>query len=110
MQQFFESWNSMSRDYSDLFWTTFWSEQLFKASAYISLNNGKNFLQAKRIAYRLPFSFIQKDWKMLKVHELAQAHNQLYAIDMNIKNGLNAHLEHFYLNFMLLLHESRQNN
>jgi hypothetical protein len=98
---FFELWNSISHDYSDLFWITYWSEQLFKAHAFILMNKNNNFLQAKKIAYRLPFSFIQKDWKSISLLELQNAHNHLYNLDWNIKNGLSTNFEHFYLQFFL---------
>lgn len=98
---FFELWNKISEDYSELFWITYWSEQLFKAYAFIVLNNDNNFLQAKKIAYRLPFSFIQKDWKSISLIELQNAHDHLYQLDWNIKNGLSNNFEHFYLKFFL---------
>lgn len=98
---FFELWNSISDDYSELFWTTYWSEQLFKAHAFITLNNAQNYLQAKRMAYRLPFSFIQKDWKTITIQELRNAHHHLYTLDWNLKNGLSSNLELFYLQFFL---------
>lgn len=96
---FFELWHTIASDYSDPFWTTFWSEQLFKAHAFISLHTKQQFSQAKKVAYRLPFSFIQKDWKLISDQELCNAHNHLYAIDWNTKNGIPAYFEHFYLNF-----------
>lgn len=101
-ERFFKLWTLISSDYSDPFWTTYWSEQLFKATLFTSLMHAKNYAQAKRIAYRLPFSFVQKDWKLVTVEELKRAHDHLYEIDWNIKNGLHAHFEHFYLQFMLI--------
>lgn len=100
-QPFFELWKSIVSDYSEPFWTTFWSEQLFKASAFISLSSTQNFTGAKRIGHRLPFSFMQKDWRMLSASELNNAHDHMYSIDWNIKNGLSNNFEHFYLNFFL---------
>lgn len=100
-QPFFELWNSLASDYSEPFWTTFWSEQLFKASAFISLNHAQNFTGAKRIGHRLPFSFMQKDWRSICIQELTKAHDHIYTIDWNIKNGLYSNFEHFYLNFFL---------
>jgi len=100
-QQFFQLWTRMSADYSDPFWTTYWSEQLFKATLFCSFMQAKNYAQAKRVSYRLPFSFVQKDWKLFSIEELKRAHDHLYVIDWNIKNGLTAHFEHFYLHCML---------
>jgi hypothetical protein len=99
--QFFELWNTLSGDYSELFWTTYWSEQLFKAYAFITLSNAQNFIQAKRMAYRLPFSLIQKDWKSLTCTELKNAHEHLYTLDWNIKNGLSSNFTHFFVQFFL---------
>ncbi len=98
---FFEQWQLIESDYSELFWITYWSEQLFKAYAYIQLQKAQQLRAAKQIAYRLPFSFIQKDWKNLSLMELKKAHNHIYTLDWNIKNGLSGNFEHFYSQFFL---------
>ncbi len=98
---FFELWNAIASDYGEPFWLTFWSDQLFKAHAFITYTLNNNYIQAKRIAYRLPFSFMQKDWRSLSALELKNAHDYLYTVDWNIKNGLSNNLEHFYIQFFL---------
>ena len=98
-KEFFKLWHVIRYDYPDIFWTTFWSEQLFRAYAFVELMRKNDMVQAKKSAYRLPFSFVQKEWKHLSLQKLVTAHEQITTIDWNIKNGLSSHFEHFYLNF-----------
>lgn len=98
-KEFFKVWYAIKHDHPDIFWTTFWSEQLFRAYAFIELMQKNDVMQAKKSAYRLPFSFVQKEWRNSSLQKLTAAHEQITTIDWNIKNGLSSHFEHFYLNF-----------
>lgn len=98
-REFFKLWHTIKDDYGDVFWTTYWSEQLFRAYCFVELMQKKDFAQAKKSAFRLPFSFVQKDWRTASLMELKSAHNQITTIDWNIKNGISSHFEHFFLNF-----------
>lgn len=85
--QFFHQWKKIQHDYSDLFWISFWSEQLWRAY-YVILFNKKNVTATlKKMSYRMPFSFTQRHWKNYDCIELANAHNYLYVAEYNIKNG-----------------------
>lgn len=84
---FFRYWNILKEDYPPVFWTTYWSEQLFKAFSFIQLHNLGNDGLARQIAYRLPFSFIQYDWKKNSIVELKKAHEYIYDLDCKFKNG-----------------------
>ena len=85
-----------------LFWVSFWSEQLWRASMYVNLMNKKQFAEAKKISYKLPFSFINYDWKRYSFEELKKAHQLLYAIDYDIKNGGQEYaIDVFYFKFLL---------
>ena len=97
---FFKYWNTLSQDYAPVFWTTFWSEQLYRASNFIHLREiGKN-VEAKQIAYKLPFSFIQYDWKKTSFNELQHAHQYIYDIDFGLKNSAcEVSLDLFYAKF-----------
>lgn len=86
--QFFSLWSLIEPHYPLVFWTTFWSEQFFRAYNFIEYMHQKKIAEAKKVAYRLPFSFIQKDWKMLDRTVLSNAHQVLYEIEYKIKNGL----------------------
>lgn len=83
---FYKEWQKIKNNYPDMFWITYWSEQTWRASQYLKLRP-KNFAAAKRIAYRLPFSFINNDWKKIAPASLKQAHHDLYQIDYDLKNG-----------------------
>lgn len=99
-EPFFKAWSHMHTDYSDVFWITFWAEQVWRASFYISYASNRNMIEAKKISYRLPFSFIQKDWKTHSQAELIAAHQFLYSADHALKNGNESPiLELFYIKF-----------
>ena len=98
---FFKVWLNLKDEYNGAFWTTFWSEQLWKAYHVVSLRKEGNFAAAKQMESRLPFSFLQKDWKTFDAKELSHAHDFLYSIDHRLKNGLSDNgLEIFYHGFM----------
>lgn len=99
-QHFFRTWHSIKDNYVPVFWTMFWSEQLWRAHYALLLRKENKLAEAKQMAYRLPFSFLQRDWKNVSESELQQAHDFLYAADFNIKNGASdLFLEVFFNNF-----------
>lgn len=101
-KKFFSYWSRIGGEYSEPFWITFWSEQLWRAHFYVDLMKQKKFAQAKGVAFRLPFSLIQTDWQKLRVDELKQAHDFLYSLDFSLKNGGNAAaLDLLYSKFFL---------
>lgn len=99
--QFYRNWNSVATVYPEAFWVSYWSEQLFRASEYVAHQQQKQFNQAKAIGYRLPFSFLNLDWKKYKYHELRNAHNGVYTIDHEMKNGADGNLEVFFHSFFI---------
>lgn len=86
-QHFYRTWHAVKDDYVPVFWTTFWSEQLWRAYYVIALRKQQRLNEAKQMAYRLPFSFLQRDWKNIKESELLLAHDFLTQADFSIKNG-----------------------
>lgn len=84
---FYHHWMKVSLEYPEQFWITFWSEQLWRAIHYIRFQQEKEVAQAKSIGFRLPFSYLQQDWKNYTVHELINAHDYLYQMDYQLKNG-----------------------
>lgn len=86
-RQFYRQWNKVRLSYSSQFWIVYWSEQLWRAACFVDLQNNKKPLEAKKVSYRLPFSFINRDWSRYTRAELIAAHNQLYDIDFQSKNG-----------------------
>ncbi len=86
-KQFFSYWKKIYKNYSLQFWIIFWSEQLWRAYNVIEYMSNKKFADAKRISFRLPFSFLQKDYKTIDTQILAVLHQQLYDFDYALKNG-----------------------
>lgn len=86
-QMFFRSWISLRDVYAAPFWTTFWSEQLWRAYHVIDLRLDQKFNEAKQMSFRLPFSFLQRDWKQITTSEIRNAHHFLYQADCRVKSG-----------------------
>lgn len=85
-QKFFELFNQVRYQYTEPFWTSFFSEQLFKAYWFIA-HNGQIPIDQKQMTFGLPFSFIKNDWKLHKRSSLQIAHQKIYEIDLAIKSG-----------------------
>ncbi len=98
---FWNAWQTVKDEYAGPFWTTYWSEQLWRASMVVSLYQQNKIVDAKQLAFRLPFSFIQRDWKLHSVESLRRAHAFLYEGDCALKNGSSEFfLDCFYSSFL----------
>lgn len=84
---FFRLWKSMGPNYPATFWASYWSEQLFRASCVTQLLQDGNYAHAKKLSYRLPFSFMQREYKRTDCAQLEQAHQFMYEYDVHIKNS-----------------------
>ena len=84
---FFAHWNRMQGAYPLPFWTAFWFEQLWRAYFYILCMQKGEYAEAKKIAFRLPFSFINTDWKKYTPEQCLYASQQMYTIDQKTKTG-----------------------
>lgn len=99
--EFFKLWHLVEIDYPQEFWVVYWSEQLWQAYIFIQALPTQGPVEAKKLVYRLPFSFMQKDWKLYKSTELINAHDFLYTLDHYNKNGAGSYgLEVFYHKFL----------
>ena len=99
---FYQEWVRIAPHYPDIFWMSYWSEQMWKAYYSIYYMQQNNVVQAKKIAFRLPFSFLQTTWKQCDPVELRNAYNYLYAHEYALKNGNNVvGLDLFYTKFFL---------
>jgi hypothetical protein len=97
---FFTLWQRIEPDYSAQFWITFWSEQVWRAYNFAEQSHNHNYVEAKRISFRLPYNFTTQLWKQAQLDELRAAHNFLYVLDGALKNGgAETSLELFYTNF-----------
>lgn len=84
---FFATWEQLSTTYPDIFWITYWNEQLWRAIHTISFLQKKDFVSAKKMSYRLPSRFLHKDWRNISAAELINAYTFLYGMDYALKKG-----------------------
>lgn len=84
---FFEQWALCDERYMPPFWITYWADQVWRAFVYCELMQNKQYAEAKKVQYKLPFSLINRDWSSLQLTELQRAHHFLAKADFQIKNG-----------------------
>ena len=96
---FFDLWQDIDSGYSDMFWISFWSDQVFRAYYVVKFLEQKDFVKAKRSSFRLPYNFMKKDYKQFTLEKLANYYEFLFNIDFAIKKGSSfCSLDLFYLN------------
>ena len=102
-EAFFKVWSSMANMYGDLFWVAYWGDVFWRAYNFSRLSGLGQYEQAKKFASRLPFTFIQGGWRQISLDELKGAMSYTYALDSDIKNGIQGSLflELLYLKFFL---------
>jgi hypothetical protein len=93
---FFPLWVRISHEYSPQFWVVYWAEQLWRAHGFLQLHKKNKKDDAKKIAFRLPFGFIQREWRNYSVRELRNAHAMMYEIDFRLKNGSDDYILDFF--------------
>jgi len=86
-KRFLQLWDDVKDDYSDQFWVTFWSEQVWRSCNVLQFIKARNMPEARKVSFRLPFSFMQRSWRNFSIDELKNAHKFLYSIDYSLKNG-----------------------
>lgn len=100
-KMFLEQWKAIKNDFPDEFWTVYWSEQIWQATLFVTRARSQGIAEAKKAAYRLPFSFINKDWQKYSHESLVQSHQFLTKLDYNLKNSAGTHgLELWFQKFM----------
>ena len=100
---FYTLWISVHEIYPVTFWCVYWSEQLWRAYHVRYFLTKNQTAQAKSMSARLPFSFLQKDWKKVSLDELKNAHQWIYELDRSHKNSIetDAGIDLFYNKFFL---------
>jgi hypothetical protein len=86
-RKFFSLWSQAERAYQSPFWVAFWSDQLWRAYLYCDLMHKKEYAEAKKAGYKLPFSLLNRDWSSLQLDELRNALSYLADLDFKLKNG-----------------------
>lgn len=84
---FFSLWSERCHEYPIPFWTTYWSEQLWRAYHVMTFLKQNNFPAARRFSFRLPSSFLRYDWRQNSRTQLQKAYRMLYDIDFAFKTG-----------------------
>ncbi len=97
---FFKQWAAMTELYAPPFWATYWADQIWRAYIFCNLMKQKKYDESKKAQYKLPFSFINRDWSLYSATELRNAHQFLFELDYRLKNGASEiGLEYFYSQF-----------
>ena len=86
-KDFFILWGKIEQEYPPIFWVMFWTEQVWRAFHVSQFMNKKQFILAKKMSFRLPYSFISKGWQRVQMIELLQCYEFLYQIDYAVKTG-----------------------
>jgi len=84
---FWPLWARVHDSYEFPFWLAYFSELFFRANFYILYRKQQKLAEAKKIGFRLPFSFLQRDWQRIEPLALQQTHQRLTDIDYQLKNG-----------------------
>jgi len=88
-RSFLIQWEEMQADYEFPFWVAYFSEQFFRSYYYIKYKQDHQHVEARKIGFRLPFSFLQRDWKRWNADIFYRAHQKVATVDFNLKNGSN---------------------
>jgi hypothetical protein len=100
-KKFFKLWKGCKETYPVEFWVAYWSEQLCQAVQYVQRARQFGVVEARKGFNRLPFTFINSDYKKYSQLSLSQAHDALYALDYSLKNGgSDSGLELWYHRFL----------
>jgi len=84
---FLKAWQAIESGYGDVFWMSFWAEQLWRAYwVRVYLKRGQQ-AKARSMAYRLPSSFVQQGWKLFSGSALLQAAEYTVFFDSQFKRG-----------------------
>ncbi len=99
---FFRLWLQIKPLYSEMFWISFWSDQLYRSYFFIALTQEENFAAVKQVSFGLSFSFMKQSYKQYKINELQSFHEALYAVDSSLKNGGSSYqIDQLYIDFFV---------
>jgi hypothetical protein len=86
-KQFFLLWSKLSQNFPDTFWASYWIDQLWRAYHVTLLSRQNKHVEAKRISFKLPFSYLKTTWRTSSLQELSNSCDSVYQIDYALKRG-----------------------
>lgn len=96
--KFMNLYAKLEDQYPVQFWISWWSDQLFRAHGVIVAKKRKDQAALSGISAKLPFSFIERDYRLHDENKIVQFLHQLYEIDAGIKSGTSeSSLAYWYL-------------
>lgn len=99
-EAFFRLWLQIKPLYADMFWISFWSDQLYRSYFFIAFTQEENFAAVKSVSFGLSFSFMKQSYKQYQLQELQKFHEALYAVDSSLKNGGSSYqIDQLYVEF-----------
>jgi len=97
---FFKLWFSMQSLYSEIFWISFWSDQVYRSYFFIAFIQKENFAAVKQVSFGLSFSFMKQTYKNYQLTELQNFHQAIFMVDTALKNGGNVYqIDQLYIDF-----------
>jgi len=100
--KFFILWLKMKPLYADMFWISFWSDQLYKSYFFIYFTNIGNYGALKQVSYGLSFVFMKQSYKQYQLDELIHFHTALYFVDTALKNGGHSYqIDQLFIDFFI---------
>lgn len=88
---FYKSWQIIRPQYAEEFWIVFWLEQFWQAMIFMEQTKKIGPQEARKYVSRLPFSFMQKDYRFTQISTLQRTYEFLYTVDHDMKNGAGSH-------------------
>lgn len=99
-EAFFRLWLQIKPLYADMFWISFWSDQLYRSYFFIAFTQEENFAAVKQVSFGLSFSFMKQSYKQYQLFELQHFHEALFVVDTALKNGGNSYqIDQLYIDF-----------
>jgi len=87
IQKFYGTWEKLYIRYSPEFWVSFWADQLWQAIVFKTIAQRETVAAATKGTKGLPFSFIRQDYTRHAIPQLQNALEELYALDIRMKQG-----------------------
>jgi len=98
---FYALWHTIGDQHERVFWPSYWSDQVWRAAEFVEKMREGTMTEKSKKELRLPFSFVQKTWRLYTVTELQRAHASIYDLDVRFKRGGQEWLlDFFYVKFL----------